>query len=412
MPGRHPLAAPTASFDRRRLLTHSGAALGLSGLSSLFANGKAAFAQSPATPKTTGEGKITITDVRAIVTQPSRSRLCVVKIETNVPGLYGIGCATFTQRIRLVEAAVNQYLRPFLIGQDATRIEDIWQASFVSSYWRNDGVLNNALGGVDMALWDILGKRAGLPLYQLLGRKARNAVDTYVHASGESIDEVTTKVADFMKQGFRHVRIQTLVPGYSTYGTAAESAVETRRDQVWEPAPYVRLVPKLFEHVRKAVGDEVELLHDVHERTPPILAMQLVKSLEPYRPFFIEDPFSPEDVGYFETLRKQTTVPLAMGELFNNVNEWLPLVSGRLIDFIRCHVSQVGGITPARKIAALCEFFAVRTAWHGPGDTSPVGQAAHVHLDLSCSNFGIQEARFFTEAEQEVFPGCPELRDG
>jgi mannonate dehydratase len=218
--------------------------------------------------------------------------------------------------------------------------------------------------------------------------------------------------ADYLKRGFRHVRIQTVVPGYTTYGTSAESAVETRRDQVWEPAPYVRLVPKLFEHVRKELGDEIELLHDVHERTPPILAMQLVKSLEPYRPFFIEDPFSPEDVGYFETLRKQTTVPLAMGELFNNVNEWLPLVSGRLIDFIRCHVSQVGGITPARKIAALCEFFAVRTAWHGPGDTSPVGHAAHVHLDLSCSNFGIQEARFFTDAEQEVFPGCPELRDG
>jgi mannonate dehydratase len=140
--------------------------------------------------------------------------------------------------------------------------------------------------------------------------------------------------------------------------------------------------------------------------------MQLVKSLEPYRPFFVEDPFSPEDVGYFEVLRKQTAVPLAMGELFNNPNEWLPLVSNRLIDFIRCHVSQVGGLSMARKIAALCEFFRVRTAWHGPGDTSPVGHAAHVHLDLSCSNFGIQEARIFTQAEQDVFPGCPELNKG
>lgn len=385
---------------------------GAAGLGGWLNSPQFARAQPPVVANAAGEGKVTITDVRAIVTQPAKARLAVVKVETNVPGLYGVGCATFTQRIRLVEAAVNQYLRPFLIGQDATRIEDIWQASFVSSYWRNGPVLNNAISGVDMALWDILGKRAGLPLYQLLGGKARNAVDTYVHASGETFAEVEAMTREFVEQGFRHVRIQSVVPGLSTYGSSAENAIEERREQVWEPAPYVRHVPKLFEHVRQALGDDVELLHDVHERTPPILAMQLVKSLEAYRPFFIEDPFSPEDVGYFDVLRKQTAVPIAMGELFNNPNEWLPLVSNRLIDFIRCHVSQVGGLSMARKIAALCEFFRVRTAWHGPGDTSPVGHAAHVHLDLSCSNFGIQEARIFSQAEQDVFPGCPELQKG
>src|SRR5262249_9787551 len=159
-------------------------------------------------------------------------------------------------------------------------------------------------------------------------------------------------------------------------------------------------------HVRKAVGDEVELLHDMHERVPPVLAMKLVKDLEQFRPFFVEDPLSPEDVGYFAPLRQQTATPLAMGELFVNVNEWLPLVSGRLIDFIRCHLSAIGGLTPARKIAAMCEFFAVRTAWHGPGDVSPVGHAANVHLDLAVPNFGIQEGREFTQAEKDVFPGC------
>ena len=171
-------------------------------------------------------------------------------------------------------------------------------------------------------------------------------------------------------------------------------------------------IPKLFDYLRSKLGDEVELLHDVHERVPPILAIQLVKDLEKYRPFFVEDPFSPEDVGYFTHLRRQTSTPVAMGELFNNPNEWVPLVSGRLIDFIRCHVSQVGGVTMARKIAAMCEFFAVRTAWHGPGDTSPVGHAAQVHLDLACPNFGIQESMGFSQALQDVFPGCPELKDG
>jgi mannonate dehydratase len=138
----------------------------------------------------------------------------------------------------------------------------------------------------------------------------------------------------------------------------------------------------------------------------------LCKDLEPYKLFFLEDPFSPEDIGYFEKLRPQTSTPIAMGELFNNPNEWVALVSNRLIDFIRIHISQVGGLTMARKVAALCEFFGVRTAWHGPGDVSPVGHAANVHLDLAISNFGIQEARLFTQAEQDVFPGCPELKDG
>ena len=174
----------------------------------------------------------------------------------------------------------------------------------------------------------------------------------------------------------------------------------------------MRIVPKLFEYLRKHVGDDVELLHDMHERVPPVLAMKLVKDLEQYRPFFVEDPLSPEDVGYFAHIRKQCTTPLAMGELFNNTNEWLGLVTGRLIDFIRCHLSQVGGLTMARKIAALCEFFAVRSAWHGPGDVSPVGHAANVHLDLAIPNFGIQEAHVFNQAEQDVFPGCPELKDG
>jgi mannonate dehydratase len=191
-----------------------------------------------------------------------------------------------------------------------------------------------------------------------------------------------------------------------------EKVPVNQRTRVWEPGPYVRVVPRLFEHLRKTIGDEAELLHDIHERVPPILAMQLVKDVEKYRPYFMEDPFAPEDVGYFAHLRKQTTTPLAMGELFNNPNEWVHLVSGRLIDFLRCHISQIGGLTPARKAAALCEFFGVRTAWHGPGDVSPVGHAANVHLDLATPNFGIQEGREFTQAEQDVFPGCPELKNG
>ena len=357
-----------------------------------------------------------ITDVRAILTAPAGIRLVVVRVDTNQPGLYGLGCATFTQRARVVVTAIDEYLRPFLLGKNPLEIEDIWQSSFVSSYWRNGPVLNNAISGVDMALWDILGKHAGLPVYRLLGGKCRDAVDTYRHASGETFEEVEESVRGFLEQGYRHVRIQVAVPGASTYGSpttpAKDSLPANRRTETWTHKPYALLVPQLFEHVRNQLGDQVELLHDIHERIPPVLAIQLCRDLEQFRPFFVEDPLAPEDIGYFDNLRQQTTAPIAMGELFNNPNEWTRLVAERLIDFIRVHISQIGGLSPARKMAAMCEFFGVRTAWHGPGDVSPVGHAANVHLDLAVPNFGIQEAHGFCQAEIDCFPGCPELRDG
>ena len=368
-----------------------------------------------------------ITDIKTILTAPARIRLVVVKVTTSEPGLYGLGCATFTQRARVVATAVDGYLKPFLIGKNPLAIEDIWQSSFVSSYWRNGPVLGNAMSGVDMALWDILGKRAGLPLYQLFGGKCREFVTAYGHASGGTFEQVEERVRGYMERGYRYVRAQIGVPGMATYGSGGPTgkpeppgatgkreafAARKQAPSVWEPRPYVVLVPRLFEHLRKKLGDQVELLHDVHERIPPIMAIQLAKDLEPYRLFFLEDPLSPEDIGYFERLRQQTSTPIAMGELFNNPHEWTGLVARRLIDFIRIHISQVGGLTMARKVAAMCEFFSVRTAWHGPGNVSPVGHAANIHLDLAVPNFGIQESHPFNQAEQDVFPGCPELKDG
>ncbi len=364
---------------------------------------------------------VTITDVKAICTAPDGIRLVVVKVETSDAGLWGVGCATFTQRPLAVVTAIEQYLKPFLVGRDPDDIEDIWQASFVSSYWRGGPVLNNAMSGVDEALWDIKGKRAGMPVYQLLGGRVRRAADVYVHAHGRDVDELEDRIREFTELGFRHVRCQVDVPGLATYGrgsTGPEGAghstpgrLEPRQDS-WEPAPYCRLVPRMFEAIRARLGDEIELLHDVHERIPPILAIQLAKDLEPYHLFFLEDVFAPEDQDYFRLLRPQTSTPLAMGELHVSQAEYVPLVRDRLIDFVRVHLSDIGGITPARKLAAFAELFGVRTAWHGPGDVSPVGHAANLHLDIASSNFGIQEAYLFPERTREVFPGCPEIRDG
>ena len=360
-----------------------------------------------------------IRDVRVILTAPEGTRLVVVKVETDEPELHGLGCATFTQRPLAVATAIEEYVKPQVIGRSVHDIEDLWSMLAVSSYWRSGPVLNNAISGLDMALWDIKGKLAGVPLYDLLGGRCRVAATVYVHASGRDPSEVEDEARGFLEQGFTHVRCQVAVPGSSTYGVAGALDSEEPhpshlrlRQEAWDPAAYARAVPALFEHLRRALGDEVELLHDIHERVPAITAIGMARALEQYRLFFLEDPFAPEDNGYFPLLRQQSSIPLAMGELYVNVNEYLPLIRDRLIDFIRVHLSDIGGITPARKLAALCEFFGVRTAWHGPGDVSPIGHAANLHLDLAVPNFGIQEAHRFNENAQEVFPGTPEIRDG
>jgi mannonate dehydratase len=360
---------------------------------------------------------IKITDVKTILTAPDRIRLVVVKVMTNEPGLYGLGCATFTQRAYVVQTAVDKYLKPFLVGRDVDEIEDVWQSAYVSSYWRNGPVLFNAMSGVDEALWDIKGKRANMPVYQLLGGKVRMAADLYFHASGRDFEEVTDRGRKAMAEGFRYVRVQVAVPGLATYGAAGAATAEgddgpTNPTRVWESRPYVRLLPKLFEHVRTALGDEVELLHDIHERVTLTEAVQVCRELERYHPYFIEDPFPPEQNEHFRILRQQTSVPIAMGELFNTQHEYVPLIAGRLIDFMRAHVSQIGGLSMARKVGALCEFFGVRTAWHGPGDTSPVGHAAQLALELASHNFGIHEGSGFAANTREVFRGCPEIRKG
>jgi mannonate dehydratase len=355
-----------------------------------------------------------IKDISVITCEPTGVRLIVVKVTTDQDGLYGYGCATFTQRAELVGPAVEKYLKPLLIGRPADRIDDTWQAMYNSSYWRNGPVLNNAISGVDQALWDIKGRQANMPVYQLLGGKLREAADCYGHASGADYAQVIDSAKGYISRGFRHIRVQVGVPGMAGYGSGSgDVKVEAlHNDPVFEPAVYIRRALKLFEECRKQLGEEIELLHDVHERITPTQAVQMAKDCEKFKLFFLEDPLSPEDIQWFRLIRQQCSTPIAMGELFNSPHEWNPLISERLIDYIRVHVSQAGGLTPCRKMAILGEIFGVRTAWHGPGDVSPVGHAANVALDLSSYNFGVQEYSPFNEATREIFEGVPEMKNG
>ncbi|MCJ7738049.1 MAG: starvation-sensing protein RspA [Anaerolineae bacterium] len=354
--------------------------------------------------------EVTIRDVQTILTQPAGSCLVVVKVLTSEPGLYGLGCATFTQRFHAVHAAIEHHLKPFLIGRDVSRIEEIWQMAMVHGYWRNGPVLNNAVSGVDMALWDIKGKMAGMPVYQLLGGKCREAAAVYTHADGRTPQEVLEDVQRFVEQGYRFVRIQ--MGGYGGKTDKMAKPNGAADGAYFDPPDYTRNMLHMIEYVRSQIGVEIELLHDVHERLQTIDAVQFAKDVEQFNLFFLEDILAPEDLEWFERIRQQCSTPIAMGELFNHPREWQPLIAGKLVDFIRMHISQMGGITPARNAAIHANMYGARTAWHGPGDVSPVGHAANLHLDLWAPNFGIQEWCRFPELVYEMFPGTPRVIDG
>lgn len=361
-----------------------------------------------------GRDKLTITAVRAIVTAPEGIPLVVVRVDTSEPGLYGLGCATFTQRFHAVAATVDQHVAPMLIGRHPADIEDINRLVHLSSYWRNGPVLNNALSGVDQALWDIAGKRAGMPVYELLGGRVRAAADTYLHAAGATVDETLEDAQRLLESGLRHVRLQTGGPGLGTYGApgTAGGYPSAPYPDGWDVNRYLATTPRLFERARDVLGDEVELLHDVHSRLTPKQAVVLARALEPYRLFFLEDVVAPEHYDRLPEVREQSPVPIAVGEQLSSVTDAARFVQTHAVDLLRVHVSTVGGLSACRKLVALCEFAGVRTAWHGPGDVSPVGVAANIALDVTTSAFGIQEGHVYDEATHEVFPGTPVAESG
>ncbi len=343
-----------------------------------------------------------ITDVKVILTAPEGINLVVVKIETNQPGLIGLGCATFAYRHLAVKCLIEEYLRPLLIGRDAQAIEELWQLMHQNAYWRNGPIENNAISGVDMALWDIKGKLANLPLYQLFGGKCREGVPIYRHADGKDLGELVDNIQKYREQGITHVRCQTGGYGGGVYGKAPRTAPNGSPDGIYlDDRRYMRDTLTMFDEIRSKVGFDVELCHDVHERLKPVDAIRFACELEPYELFFLEDAIALEEAEWIRQLRAKTTTPLAQGELFNHPFEWRTLISERLIDYVRVHLSQIGGITPGRKLQIF------------------------IHIDLAARNFGvqewsgteppnfvIQELKGPKEALLDVFPGLPEFRRG
>jgi len=358
-----------------------------------------------------------ITSARVIVTSPGRN-FVTLKIETD-EGVYGIGDATLNGRELAVKSYLEDHVVPCLIGRDAHRIEDIWQYLYKGAYWRRGPVTMTAIAAVDMCLWDIKGKIANLPVYQLLGGASREGVMVYGHANGKDIDETIANALIYKEEGYKAIRIQSGVPGLaSTYGVSKDryfyepADADLPTENVWSTEKYMRSVVPLFERAREALGWDVHLLHDIHHRLTPIEAGRLGKDLEPFRPFWLEDATPAENQDAFRLIRQHTTTPLAVGEIFSSIWDCKGLIENQLIDYIRATVVHAGGLTHLRRIAALADLYQVRTGCHGATDLSPVCMAAALHFDLSVPNFGVQEYMRHTEETDAVFPHAYSFDNG
>lgn len=295
-----------------------------------------------------------------------------VLVETD-SGLTGIGEAGLAHRERAVCAAI-EHLRDEMVGEDAARIEHLWQLGWRGGFFPGGAAISAALAAVDMALWDIKGKALGAPVYELLGGKVRDVVTCYTHVAGDANDprSLVEACVQLKEAGWPAIRL-CVPPGKESF----------------EPRAAVRAALTLMESARAALGDEIELILDCHTRLGMAEAVLLCRELEPLRPLFVEDPLRSENLDSYRQLRARTGVPLAAGEQLSSKWQFRPLIEQELIDHARVDLAVAGGFTEARKISALCETHGVSVSVHNP--LGPVATAAAAHFNIACPVFGIQE---------------------
>ncbi len=358
-----------------------------------------------------------ITDAKVIVSSPGRN-FVTLKIFTD-QGIYGLGDATLNGMEPSVVAWLEDHCIPALIGKNPANTEDIWHYFYRGVYWKRGAVAMAALSAIDMALWDIKGKMLGTPLYNLLGGKSRDRVLVYCHANGRDAGETLDKVGEKAEAGFRAVRVQSGIPGIDhAYGVPTDgkpyepAGRGLPHEEKWDNSRYLNFLPSLFRQVRDSYGDDIYLLHDVHHRCTPVEAARLAKELEPFHLFWLEDPVSGELQEGLRLIRKHSTTPVAIGEVFNTVYDYSTLITEQLTDYIRMPVSHGGGITHMKKVAAFASVYHINTGFHGATDLSPVAMAAALHFDYWVNNFGIQEYMPHQEIVNEVFKVNYRFDDG
>ena len=364
-----------------------------------------------------------ITNAKVFVGGPKKNYV-TLKIETDA-GVYGIGDGTLNNRETLPAQYLEQYIVPNLIGMDPRNSEDIWQFFYRGAYFRRGPIAMAAFGAVDMALWDIKGKLANMPLYQLFGGKSREGAMVYAHATGADLPDLIDSIAWYVEQGYRAVRVQCGIPGMPTASYAVPERTGQSRHfisdfsgirpkvEIWDTGKYMRFMPDALMQIRDHFGPDLHILHDVHHRLTPREAAEFAKAVEPVGLFWLEDPTPAEDQDALRLLRQHSTTPIAIGEAFNSIYDCNKLIEGRLIDFIRVAVTYAGGITHARRIVDFAALYDVRTGFHGAPSHSPISMAAQAHLNAWAPNFGIQEYLVLGTPECDaLFPSDHRMENG
>jgi len=364
-----------------------------------------------------------ITDAKVFVGGP-RKNYVTLKIMTD-QGVYGLGDATLNNRETLPAAYLQDYLIPNLIGRDPRNSEDIWQFFYRGAYFRRGPIAMAAFGAIDMALWDIKAKLAEMPLYQLFGGKSREGALVYAHATGTDLPDLMDSIANYQEQGYQAVRVQCGIPGMSTkgYGIGEKGKTDKQfitdfsgiipKEEIWDTDKYMRFMPDALSHIRDTLGPDLKILHDVHHRLLPREAAAFAKAVEHVNLFWLEDPTPADDQNALDLIRAHSTVPIAIGEVFNSIWDCKHLIEKELIDFIRVAVTYAGGITHVKRIVDLAGLHNVRTGFHGAPSHSPISMAAQAHLNVWAPNFGIQEYLVLgTAACDALFPSNHRMEQG
>jgi len=341
-----------------------------------------------------------ITDAQIFIGGPGKNYV-TLKIMTD-QGVYGLGDATLNNRETLPATYLKDYLIPSLIGMDPRNSEDIWQFFYRGAYFR-----------------------ANMPLYQLFGGKSRDGALVYAHATGSDLDDLMNSIAFYVNAGYKAVRVQCGIPGMPTasYAVPEKKGESTHymtdfsgirpKVEIWDTDRYMRFMPGALEEIRNRFGPELKILHDVHHRLNPREAAAFAKSVEPVNLFWLEDPTVADDQGALNLIRQHSTVPIAIGEVFNSLWDCNQLIEKELIDFIRIAATYAGGITHVKRIVDLAAMHHIRTGFHGAPSHSPLCMAAHAHLNAWAPNFGIQEYLVLGTPECDaLFPSDHTMENG
>jgi mannonate dehydratase len=333
-----------------------------------------------------------ISDIKTFLIAGPGHNVILVKVETD-EGLYGIGEGSLAGRDQGV-LGVMQHFKQLLIGRDPARIEDIWQECYRNTFWRGGPVLLSAISGIDIALWDLKGKRLGVPVYDLLGGQTRERVRVYTHLNGATDEELCERAIEKVEQGYTALRF---VPALFNA-------------QPWDASKSVRATARTMARLRQTVGEDIDLMIDVHHRFTPMQNTQLGRAAREVNLFFIEDAIPPDNLQSYALMRSKIDVPLATGEAMVTKWSFKYLIENELIDYLRVDPVHAGGITETKKIATMGEVHNIDLALHNP--TSPVCAATCIHVDAAVPNFGIQECIEQSEVMRAIFPVQPEIING